>query len=121
MDRLFGALSNPIRRDILDMLRAGERSVLEIAGHFDMARQSVSEHLKVLVDVGLVVEEQRGRYRYYTVQAEPLQHLIGWLSPYEQFWRGRLTAMRKLLDDEAATPTKPGSKSGDWTTDEATA
>lgn len=101
-DLVFGALANPIRRDIMDMLLAGPRSLQEIAANFDMTRQSVSEHVKVLIDAGLLREEAQGRYRYYFVQGEPLHHLARWLTPYEELWRERLGALRSLLDERAA-------------------
>lgn len=88
-DRLFGALSNPTRRDILDLLLDGEQTVQVIAQHFDMARPSVSEHLKLLKDCRLVLDQQRGRFRYYRVNPIPLRELESWLSPYERFWPER--------------------------------
>jgi DNA-binding transcriptional ArsR family regulator len=100
-DLVFGALANPTRREVLDLLREGPRAVQDIAEHFDMARPSVSEHLKVLLDAGLVTESRSGRQRYYAVRADPLQDLVRWLSPYEQFWRGRMTSLRELLDGES--------------------
>lgn len=98
-DRLFGALANPTRRDILDLLLDGEQTVQDIADRFDMARPSVSEHLRVLRDTDLVREEQRGRHRYYTVHAGPLVGVRDWLSPYERYWRARLTDLGDVLDD----------------------
>ena len=100
-DRLFGALANPTRRDILDLLLDGEQTVQDIAERFDMARPSVSEHLRVLRDTDLVREEQRGRHRYYAVHAEPLVGVRDWLSPYERYWRARLTDLGEVLDDLA--------------------
>jgi DNA-binding transcriptional ArsR family regulator len=100
-DRLFAALANPTRRDVLDLLLAGPRPVQEIAEHFDMARPSVSEHLKVLLDAGLVTETRSGRHRVYAVTPEPLRELQTWLRPYERFWRTRLTGLRQFLDAEA--------------------
>ena len=99
-DRIFAALANPTRREILDLLLDGPRAVQDIAEHFNMARPSVSEHLKVLLDTGLVTETRTGRRRYYAVRAEPLQDLLHWLSPYERFWRGKLTTLRHLLDEQ---------------------
>jgi DNA-binding transcriptional ArsR family regulator len=98
-DLVFGALANPTRRDILDMLLGGERSVVALAERFDMARPSVSEHLKVLRDCGLVTEDKHGRFRHYRVNPEPLREISAWLSPYERFWRERLTALGEVLDD----------------------
>ncbi|HJP76197.1 MAG TPA: metalloregulator ArsR/SmtB family transcription factor [Pseudonocardiaceae bacterium] len=101
-DRLFGALANPTRRDVLDLLLSGPRTVADIAAHFDMARPSVSEHLKVLKDGGLVAENRQGRFRYYAVEPAPLHELGEWLRPYERFWRERLAAMAELIDQVAA-------------------
>lgn len=98
-DVVFAALANPTRRDILDMLLSGERTVLALAENFDMARPSVSEHLKVLRDCGLVAEDKHGRFRHYRVNPEPLQEVSAWLHPYEWFWRDRLTALGDVLDE----------------------
>lgn len=103
-DRVFGALANPTRREVLDLLRGGPQAVRDIAEHFDMARPSVSEHLKVLLDAGLVTETRSGRHRYYAVRAEPLRELQDWLTPYERFWRDKLGALREVLD---TTPDPP--------------
>lgn len=100
IDQVFGALANPTRRNVLELLLDGPRAVQDIARHFDMARPSVSEHLKVLLDAGLVTETKHGRHRYYAVRGEPLHELQRWLSPYERFWRGRLAALRGLLDEQ---------------------
>ncbi|NKY86674.1 ArsR/SmtB family transcription factor [Nocardia veterana] len=101
-DQVFTALANPTRREILDLLLDGEQTVQAIAERFDMTRPSVSEHLKVLRDSGLVAEDKRGRYRYYRIEPEPLHELQFWLSPFERFWRQRLRALGDLvatLDD----------------------
>ncbi|MEN3360933.1 MAG: hypothetical protein V7637_4915 [Mycobacteriales bacterium] len=96
---IFAALANPTRRDLLTLLRdRGPQPVRELANHFDMRRPSLSEHLKVLKDAGLVTERPAGRQRLYTLRAEPLREMADWLSPYERFWRGKLTALGDLLD-----------------------
>lgn len=99
LDEVFGALSNPTRRDILDALLRSEHTVGELAGKFDMARPSVSEHLRALRESGLVDERQEGRHRYYRLTGEPLVELIDWLTPYERFWRDRMTALGGVLDE----------------------
>ncbi|GHO98463.1 hypothetical protein KSF_085110 [Reticulibacter mediterranei] len=66
IDTIFAALANPTRRELLRLLREeGEQSVQSLAAHFAMQRPSLSEHLKVLREVGLVSEQRRGRQRYY--------------------------------------------------------
>ncbi len=98
-DVVFAALANPTRRDILDMLLEGQRSVIALAENFDMARPSVSEHLKVLRDCGLVAQDKHGRFRHYRINPEPLQEISEWLSSYERFWRQRLIALGQVLDE----------------------
>lgn len=99
VDHLFSALSNPTRRDILDMLLAGERSVGSIAERFEMSRPSVSEHLRLLLDAGLVTERADGRSVLYSAAPEPLLAVRDWLQPHERFWRERLKRMSTALDD----------------------
>jgi DNA-binding transcriptional ArsR family regulator len=99
-DDVFTALANPTRRTLLDLLRERPRPVGELAAQFAMRRPSVSEHLKVLRDAGLVVDERRGRERIYHVDPRPLCEVALWLHPYEEFWRDRLSGLRRLLNDE---------------------
>jgi DNA-binding transcriptional ArsR family regulator len=109
-DIVFGALANPTRRDILDMLLGGDRTVVALAERFDMARPSVSEHLKVLRECGLVTEDKHGRFRHYRVNPQPLQEISAWLSPHERYWRERLTALGEVLDGIGEQEdTSPGS------------
>lgn len=98
LDDVFDALANPTRRDILDALLGGELTAGELAEGFDMARPSVSEHLRVLREAGLVDERSEGRQRFYRVTGEPMAELATWLTPYERFWRGRMTALAGVLD-----------------------
>jgi DNA-binding transcriptional ArsR family regulator len=100
-DDVFAALANPTRRALLDLLRERPQPVHDLAEQFAMRRPSVSEHLKVLRDAGLVVDERHGRERIYRVNAAPLAEVAAWLHPYEEFWRGRLADLRRMLDDEA--------------------
>ncbi len=100
---VFTAVANATRRDLLRLLlERGPQPVQELADHFAMRRPSVSEHLKVLKDAGLVTEERAGRRRLYSLDPAPLRDLADWLTPYERFWRERLTALRDLLDAERA-------------------
>ncbi len=83
---VFAALASPVRREILNLLLAGPQPVNNIAAHFELRRPSVSEHLKVLRDAGLVGEQRDGRQRFYRLRARPLEDVRDWLNPYEQFW-----------------------------------
>jgi DNA-binding transcriptional ArsR family regulator len=97
---VFGALANPVRRQLLEALRDGPLPAGELAGRFALSRPSVSEHLAVLRQTGLVTEEPRGRHRYYHLAASPLTEVQDWLSPFERYWRRRLTALRDLVEGD---------------------
>src|SRR4051794_17349624 len=97
---VFAALANPVRRELLDALREGPQPVKVLAARLELGRPAVSEHLKVLRDAALVIEEPRGRERHYHLRAEPLAAVDEWLGPFEQFWRSKLSGLRDLLDKE---------------------
>jgi DNA-binding transcriptional ArsR family regulator len=103
---VFGAIANPTRRQILDMLRGGPRAAGEIASSFDVNRPAVSEHLQVLRLAGLVSEEARGRQRVYRLNGTGLAELAEWLHPFEQYWGQRLDALANVLDDVFKKDTK---------------
>jgi DNA-binding transcriptional ArsR family regulator len=98
---VFTAIANPARREVLRLLRdGGPHPVARLASRFEMARPSLSEHLRLLKDAGLVTERRDGRQRIYTLRTEPLHELAGWLAPYERFWQDRLSGLASLLDGE---------------------
>ena len=97
---VYTALANPVRRQILDLLRDGPRAVNDLASQFALGRPAISEHLQVLRRVHLVREEPRGQQRYYHLEALPLAEVDEWLHPFERYWRGRLRALRQVLDEE---------------------
>ena len=105
-DDVFGALANPVRRELLDALRGGPQAAGALAARFDLSRPAVSEHLQVLRLAGLVREEPRGRHRYYHLEPAPLAEVGRWLHPYEHYWRQRMRLLRDLIED--AGPADPG-------------
>jgi DNA-binding transcriptional ArsR family regulator len=94
---VFGAISHPARRQMLDLLAAEDQSVHVIAGHFRMSRPAVSQHLRLLLDAGLVTEQRHGRERRYHFVPEKLGPVRDWISQYERFWDDRLDHLQKLL------------------------
>jgi DNA-binding transcriptional ArsR family regulator len=87
------ALSDPIRRQIVELLADGERNAGEIAGHFAVSRPAVSRHLRVLREHGLVQARQHGQQRVYSLDPAPLAELDEWLTRYRSFWTNRLDAL----------------------------
>ncbi len=79
MDEVAGAIADPVRREILLMLRDAPLSAGQIAGRFAISRPAVSRHLRVLREAGLVRDTADGRRRVYTLVTAPLDDLAGWL------------------------------------------
>jgi DNA-binding transcriptional ArsR family regulator len=86
----FNAVAEPRRRDILNYLALQERSVSEIVDALEMEQPSVSKHLRVLKDVGLVAVRREGRNMLYRVNGEAIRPLWEWTSTFEKFWRSTL-------------------------------
>jgi DNA-binding transcriptional ArsR family regulator len=97
---VFRAIADPTRRMLLDRLSEGEQSVSVLASSFSMTLPAVSQHLKILKDVGLVSDRAEGRQRMYQMHAEPLRDVFDWVSHYEKFWRKKMSALGAYLDKE---------------------
>ena len=94
---VFGAISHPARRRMLDLLVEADRSVNTLAGHFKMSRPAVSQHLRVLLHAGLVTEQRHGRERRYRLVPERLGPVRDWIAHYERFWDDRLQRLQNQL------------------------
>lgn len=98
---VYAAIAHPVRRRLLDLLAEGDRPVKALAAPFAMSRPAVSQHLKVLLDAGLVAERRAGRERLYQLRGDRLREVHRWLSRYERFWRNHLERLGRYLEDEA--------------------
>lgn len=76
----FKALSDPTRRQILDLLKGGAMTAGDIGARFDMAGATVSHHLSVLKEAGLVSDDRRGKFIYYELNLSVLDEITGWLA-----------------------------------------
>jgi DNA-binding transcriptional ArsR family regulator len=94
-DAAFQALAEPRRRAILRLVRDQPRSVNEIADHFDVTQQAISQHLKVLKDAGLVAVRPQGQQRLYMVRPEGLTALRDFLA---EFWPEHLQRLKRALE-----------------------
>ena len=97
---VFGALANPVRRRILELLRDRPRAAGDIASEFDVNRPAISEHLQVLRNAGLVSEVARGRQRFYHLNATALSEVGDWLHPFERYWQERMQALNDTLKEK---------------------
>ena len=98
---VLAALADPVRREIVELLAAGEAGAGEIAERFPVTRPAVSRHLRVLREAGLVRSRTEAQRRVYGVRAEPLAEVDDWLEPYRRLWARQLDALERHLDDEA--------------------
>lgn len=94
----FGAIANPVRRQIVTQLAVRPRSVAELAGTAPVSRPAVSQHLRVLLEIGLVSHDRVGRQHVYRLNAEKLNVVRGWLAHLDGLWGSALDRLGKHLD-----------------------
>jgi DNA-binding transcriptional ArsR family regulator len=95
----LAALGEPNRLRILELLRAGPRPVNDIHVRLKLRQSQASQHLKVLKHVGLVEMEPRAQQRFYSLCAEPLKQLHGWLDRYRHIWEERFDELDKVVEE----------------------
>jgi len=93
----FNAVAEPRRRQILDELADGERSVNDLVRQVRLSQPLVSKHLRVLREVGLVRVREAGRQRFYRLNGRPLKPIHDWVSAYEALWNKRFEALDEVL------------------------
>ena len=96
----YAALAEPHRRQILDLLRGGERTVGDLVERLELSQPGVSKHLKLLREAGLVSVRAAGQQRLYRLEPEELAALDAWLAPFRTFWAERLDALDDHLENE---------------------
>ena len=94
----FNAIAEPRRRDILELLAPRERPVGDIVQMLGLAQPSVSKHLRVLRDVGLVDVRRDGRQIFYRTNADGLRPLHDWTSRFQRYWRGQLLRIKERAE-----------------------
>jgi DNA-binding transcriptional ArsR family regulator len=95
----FAVLAEPTRREILDLLRDGERPVGELVDALRMSQPAVSKHLRVLRDAGLVSVRADAQRRFYGLRPEPLGEIDEWLAPYRRLWSASLDKLERHLEE----------------------
>ncbi|MGZ5374060.1 MAG: ArsR/SmtB family transcription factor [Aeromicrobium sp.] len=111
LSKVFSALSDPTRRDILVRLGEGVATVTELAEPFPISLPAVSRHLKVLEQAGLISRDRQAQWRTSTLRAEPLKEATTWMDHLSRLWDERfdrldahLEVMKKQLQDNQTTP-----------------
>lgn len=104
LDRVFFALSDPVRRAILERLGEAPLLVSELARPFDISLQAVSRHVQVLVAAGLVRQERSGRISRCSLEVGPIYAAAVWLNGYSKYWQVQFDTLKVWL--EKLTPRK---------------
>jgi len=98
LDDVFVAFAHPLRRSLLDALASGEKPVKELASAYQVSRPAISQHLRILLDAGLVEGRRHGRANCYALRPEKLAAAHEWISKYETFWDTRMARLGQYLD-----------------------
>lgn len=94
---VFQAIADPTRRAIIGMTAKEPINVNNIADHFNVSRQAISLHLKILLECDLLTMKQHGRERIYEAKLEKLSEVNEWVTQYRQLWETKLDALDKFL------------------------
>ena len=103
----FNAVAEPRRRQILDLLAAHEHGVNEIVASLRLEQPSVSKHLRVLRDVGLVTVRRNGRHMYYRTNANAIRPLYEWTKTFEKLWSHQLDRIKERAEAKARQAHNP--------------
>jgi DNA-binding transcriptional ArsR family regulator len=108
-EAVFGALADPTRRAVLDLLRRGSLPAGRIAQAFPVSRPAVSKHLRLLRRARLVEERRHGRLRVYRLNPGPLRAVAAWLNHYRAFWQANLASLKTFVETERAKEPSAGT------------
>ncbi len=97
-DKVFRAIADPTRREILRLLRNRKHTVGEIAENFSMSRPAISKHLRLLRSAGLVASRREGTASRCSLNAKPLRMINDWLRDYETFWADTLNDLKSYVE-----------------------
>ena len=107
---VFQAVADPNRRMILSMLASGKLNVNQVADQFEISRPAVSQHMKILMECGLVVVTKKGRENYCEAKMDRLSEIWDWLNQYKKFWESKFDAMEQALKEIQAKNKSNGNK-----------
>jgi DNA-binding transcriptional ArsR family regulator len=99
IDRVFFALSDPVRRKILEQLGEEAKLVSELAAPFDISLQAVSRHIQMLVRAGLVKQERTGRVSRCSLVAGPIFAVAVWINRYSKYWQEQFDMLAAALEE----------------------
>lgn len=109
LSKVFSALADPTRRDILARLGKGDANVTELAAPFPISLPAISRHLKVLENAGLITRDRQAQWRTNSLRAEPLKEATSWMQHLSQLWDERFSRLDAHLSALQQRPSPPAS------------
>ena len=103
---VFHAISDPTRREIINRIAYKSLNLNAIAENFNVSRQAISVHIKVLTECGLVVVKKQGRERYCEARLQTLKEVSRWIDQYRAFWDQQFTSLEKYLEKAQSAKKK---------------
>ncbi|OJW67641.1 MAG: transcriptional regulator [Candidatus Amoebophilus sp. 36-38] len=94
---IFQAIADPTRRDIICLIIDKKLNLNSIAANFKMSRPTISQHIKILTECGIVIINQQGRERYCQIQPNKLKEIADWLEPFRKMWETRFDKLDSIL------------------------
>ncbi|TFF35777.1 ArsR/SmtB family transcription factor [Mucilaginibacter psychrotolerans] len=107
---VFQAIADPTRRRIISRIAGGAMNLNAVADSFDMSRQAVANHIKILTECGLVTIRQQGRERFCEAKLDQLAEVTDWVEESKKLWAGRFNALDNFLAEIQAKPAENGNQ-----------
>jgi len=101
---VFQAIADPTRRQIINLVAYKPQNLNSIADNFDVSRQAISVHVRILTECGLLVIKKQGRERYVEAEFKKLGEVSAWVEQYRQLWEGRMDKLDNLLNELQGRP-----------------
>jgi DNA-binding transcriptional ArsR family regulator len=95
---VFQAIADPTRRQIINLIAKKAMNLNAIAGNFEISRPSISQHIKILNECGIITIEKSGRERYCKIQPTNLKVIADWVEPFRELWEQKLDSFEEYLN-----------------------
>jgi DNA-binding transcriptional ArsR family regulator len=107
---VFQAIADPTRREIIHLVASQSLTPTAVADCFDVSRQAISKHIKILTECGLIVIKKEGRERFCEAKLDKLNEVSTWVEQYREFWDKKLDALERYLDTLQKQKKNAGKK-----------
>lgn len=100
---VFQAIADPTRRDIIALLARQPMTPNAVAESFQVSRQAISKHIRILTECGILLLQQQGRERQYSIQAKKLAEVAQWVEPFRSLWEDKFDRLDSILNKHKTT------------------